>query len=213
MLISKRNRFIFFHVPKVAGSSITKAFRRFSDYPIERVYNYMIDYIGKTPKLNLYNMHITPAELRTHMKKDNFQNYFKFAFVRNPFDWHVSQYMYHKQKTNAFFHDVFKNMGFHEYVDWAIKEENIVKANASQKVFLSDENGNILVDFVGKFENLESDFNYITKKLGIGAELPKVNPSKRVDDYKTYYNEELIEKISTAFKDDIEYFDYAFDGI
>ena len=211
MLISKRHKFIFFHIPKVAGSSVTRALRKHSDYPIERIYNYMIDYLGVIPRLNLYNMHITPIELQELMKNlSNFDEYYKFAFVRNPWDWHVSQFMYHKQKSNAYYHNEFKNMEFCNYVDWAIQEENIVSANARQKAFLSDNNGNLMVNFIGHFENLKRDFELIRNQIGVNSEIASVNPSKRKSNYRDYYNAELKSKIEEAFQEDINFFGYKF---
>jgi len=211
MLISKKNKFIFFHIPKVAGSSITKALRKYSDYPSERVYNYFIDYLGVQPMLNLYSRHIKPAELRAKMKnKRNFDLFFKFAFVRNTWDWHVSQFMYHKQKSDAFFHSDFNNMTFSDYVDWAIQPDNITKANARQKYFLSDLEGDLMVDFIGRHDSLISDFDFIKKKIGVKATIKIYNTSKRNKDYKSYYNDRDAEKIAQTFKEDIEYFGFKF---
>ncbi|MDH5599077.1 MAG: sulfotransferase family protein [Cyclobacteriaceae bacterium] len=211
MLISKKHKFIFFHLPKNAGSSITKGLRKYSDYPIERLYYYMIDYLGTVPFLNLYPLHISPRELKSKIRSvENFNNYFKFAFVRNPWDWHVSQFMYHKQASNAFFNKTFKQFTFDDYVEWAVKEENIILAKSRQKEFLSDRNGEVIVDYIGKYETLHKDYEEICDKIGVGDSLRKVNLSKRKKSYKEYYNSQTKQLIFEAFKEDINYFGYEF---
>jgi hypothetical protein len=208
MLISTRHRFIFFHVPKAAGSSITEAFRRYSDIPYARLYHYMYDLMGQRPWLHLFARHISPRELRDELGKKKFDRYFKFAFVRNPFDWHVSQYHFHKQKEDAYFHEIFKEMTFPEYVEWAVENTRI--ARSRQKEFLSDENGGSLVDFVGKVEQLESDLRELSERLGLKVSIPQSNESKRNKDFRSYYDERSRRLIEESHREDLEAFGYSF---
>src|SRR5215207_5524470 len=124
MLISHSKRFIFFHLPKNAGSSVEKALRQYSNYPVERIYNYMVDYLGQRAALNLFSRHITPYELQMLKSAGWMQRYVKFAVVRNSWDWHVSQYHYHIQNGDAVFHKLFRELSFSEYIAWATKPEN-----------------------------------------------------------------------------------------
>ncbi len=208
MLISSRHRFIFFHVPKVAGSSITNALQRYSDYPYARLYHYMYDLFGQVPWLHLYHRHISPAELKEIMGEEKFGRYFKFAFVRNPFDWHVSQYHFHQQSPGAFFHETFRHMDFEQYIDWAV--QNIRISRSAQKRFLSDANGELLVDQVGKFDTLQEDFERICRHLGLNAELKIKNKSKRHAAYRDHYTPELRRKIEETFREDLETFGFRF---
>lgn len=209
MLISSRHKFIFFHVPKAAGSSITEALQKYSDYPFARLYHYMYDIFGQKPGINLYYRHIKPRELRTLMNAEKFDSYFKFAFVRNPWDWHVSQFHYHKQSKNAYFHRQLRSMNFEEYVEWAVS--HIEEANADQSDFLTDAHGKILVDFIGKFENIENDFNEVRKKIGIQLNMKHKNPSSRKEKFQDYYSEKTKQLIAEAFAEDISRFNYAFE--
>ncbi len=208
MLISTRHRFIFFHVPKAAGSSITRAFQRYSDYPFARLYHYAFDILGERPSLHLFPRHISPAELRDRLGQAKFDPYFKFAFVRTPFDWHVSQFHFHKQKKDAFFHATFKEMDFSDYVEWAV--ENTEVARSRQKRFLSDEDGELLVDFVGKVELLDQDVQELSHRLGLNVEIPSKNPSERKRDYREYYDERSRRLIEESHQEDLEAFGYAF---
>jgi hypothetical protein len=74
---------------------------------------------------------------------------------------------------------------------------------------LVDESGNLLVNFVGKFENLDEDFQSICRKVGISASLPHVNKSKRTC-YQDYYDPETRDLTARLYAEDIERFGYAF---
>lgn len=136
----------------------------------------------------------------------NWNDCFKFAFVRNPWDRMVSSWSYCKSKTNS-----------------SIKFEEFVTQYPFQKVFwdwhtqpqyihLTDETtGELIVDFVGKLENLKEDLDKIKKILKIDKELrlPVVNKSKH-ESYKEYYTKELVEIVANIFYEDVNRFGYEF---
>ena len=94
---------------------------------------------------------------------------------------------------------------FDEYVEWRINHDM-----GLQKDFLYDANGKILVDFIGKFENLQEDFNTICSRIQINlTALPLANSSKHTH-YKDYYNKHTKDLIYNAFQKDIEIFKYDF---
>ena len=94
---------------------------------------------------------------------------------------------------------------FDEYIEWRIAEDMEL-----QKEFIYDRNGKLLIDFVGRFENIQKDFNTICGKINIPQmELPKANPSNH-SYYKDYYNKHTIDLIANAYKEDIDIFNYEF---
>ena len=212
MLISTRNKFIFFHVPKVAGSSINSALRKYSNLPSDRLYNYLFDLFGQVPHFGVFYRHISPFELRSLLrKKEHFDEAFKFAFVRNTWDWHVSQFHFHKQNEKfGIWHKTFVDMEFDQYVDWAVEPQNIEKTFSAQKKFLSSPEGELMVDFVGRIENIDEDFKTVCEKIGLEVELPTKNKSKRKSSYHEYYDEDTRNKIANAFEEDIQYFGFEF---
>ena len=77
--------------------------------------------------------------------------------------------------------------------------------------WITDEKGNILVDYIGKFENLQEEFNVICKMLKIPPlDLPHTNNSSSTESYQKYYTPSLKELVAKAFKKDIEQFNYKF---
>jgi hypothetical protein len=94
---------------------------------------------------------------------------------------------------------------FTEYIHWRCQEEV-----RFQKDFICDENGTLLVNFVGRYENLTQDFQKICEQIGVQASLPRLNVSK-TRPYQEYYTPETIELVRRTFAPDIEMFGYEFE--
>ena len=194
MLGSHSKKFLFFHVYKVAGTS-------------------MRNVVGKHAEFSYQSPHITPSEfMKINFGFDNkkvFNEYTTFAFVRNPWDWQVSLYHFMLKDKNHKQYHIIKDMNFDQYLDWRLNEDLHL-----QYEFLSDNfdlESPISIDFIGKFEHLNSDFDFIMNKLGINDTLPHLNKTAHKD-YREYYTDETRDLISEAFDKDIEYFGYNFDN-
>ena len=79
--------------------------------------------------------------------------------------------------------------------------------------YLIDLHGNLLMDFIGHYENLADDFRQICETIGIAErKLPHKRQAKdRKQDYRNYYSDELAELVGQHFKRDIEALGYRFD--
>ena len=208
MLISHRYNFIFIHVYKVAGTSMESVLKKYTLPSYESGTTKDWQKAGRLAWDKKYRRHIKAKEVLSDLGEKTFERFFKFAFVRNPWDWQVSLYEYMLQNKGHPQHDLIKNMAnFEEYIEWRVSKEMVV-----QKRFISDNRGNIIVDFVGRYENLQADFQKICAKLGIASEaLPHLNRSDRRD-YRQYYNERTKNLILEYAREDIEMFCYDFDG-
>ncbi|MEM6262743.1 MAG: sulfotransferase family 2 domain-containing protein [Bacteroidota bacterium] len=227
MLISHSKKFIFIHVYKVAGTSIRKALhkyahrgwkfdagnlnetaRDFKKFYLETpVKDHVKFAVGEYPKVygREFEGHSTAREVKASLPPEVYDTYFKFAFVRNPWDWQVSLYHYMLKKKTHFQHEFISQMrDFDEYLDWRLTHE--VKL---QRDVIYDETGNLLVDFVGKQDQMEEDFVEICRRLNIKETLPHVNRSNR-GDYRKYYTKRSASLVAEAFQADIETFGFEF---
>ena len=83
--------------------------------------------------------------------------------------------------------------------------------NIPQYDYLFDEEGNVMVDFVGKFEHIQRDFRKVQRKIGCNKNLihAEGTKSQRIH-YKEYYDSESKELVTSLYKKDIEIFGYSF---
>ncbi len=208
MLLSHTHQFIFVHIYKVAGQSVRKALAPFTYYPggvigraADRLFH--LSYLSRFRKLHV---HSTAAEIKKHLDEELFRNYFKFTFVRNPWDWQVSLFHFMRsQPLHRQYRLALRFEDFDEYIAWRITQEPRL-----QKAFVVDESGKMLVDFVGKFENITDDFAKICDLIKVTASLPHMNRTSHRP-YQEYYNLNTRELIRKHFEEDIELFGYEFE--
>ena len=219
MLISHNQRFIFVHVAKVAGLSIRDALEDYIEEPEHFRIKRPAKIINGKPNI-LYAMwkealiHPTVVKIRKELGELIFEDYYKFAFVRNPWDLQVSMYHFILKETAHTHHQTVKAMAsFNDYLHWmmATKKPFAKGATKFQQQMLCDETGKVLVDFVGRYENLNADFDYLCQRLNIQATMPHLNQSKHRD-YRNYYNAQSRDLVADYFKEDIALFGYEFEG-
>lgn len=217
MLISQTHNFIFFHVAKVAGLSIRQALEPYTQLPdkfkIKRPPQYKNGQVN--PLYEIWEATLTHATAKEAQKAlgHTFNQFYKFAFVRNPWEWQVS--MYHfllKETSNPRYKQVKAMAGFEEYLEWIIATKKPYPKGATklQSEMITDEEGKVLVDFVGHYETLADDFNQVCRQLKIEAKLPHINQSNHRD-YRSYYNDRTQQLVANYFQADIELFGYQFE--
>lgn len=187
---TKKRGFIFIHITKTAGTSIVDAlglpFRHHEDYTIFRAANPVL-----------------------------FTKSFKFCFVRNPYSRAVSTYLYLKNggagKTDVELCEYIRenSTDFGSFVE-NILNQDIIHTQflfKPQFTFVCDFKFRIMMDFVGRFENIEEDWKHITTKIKIKKPLDKLN-SQNEYNYKDYYTEKSAQIIYSLYKKDFELFNY-----
>ena len=138
-----------------------------------------------------------------------YEQYWKFAFVRNPWDWLVSYYHFVTSRPNHRNHRKLSALGsFENYI-----RTMAVKPKFQQKDFVTDSQGKLIVNFVGRFETLQQSVSTINEQLGVQINIGNKRNTSRHRDYRTYYNSELIRIVQTRYRPDIEFFGYQFDGV
>jgi hypothetical protein len=76
---------------------------------------------------------------------------------------------------------------------------------------LCNENGEMMVDFIGRFENLADDFAYVCNYLNLQATMPFLNKSQHRS-YQSYYNDNTRDLIAEHCQKDIALFGYEFES-
>lgn len=230
MIISNSRQFIFIHVTKAAGTSITAALVptiQWNDlvlggFPFgERIQPHYQERYG------VYK-HSTARQVLEMVGSDLWEQYFTFSFVRHPYHRAYSLYTFVAQRVLAY--------GWRRRLPGALRRENFWRwpatlayldaprfadfirhplfldddASKPQVDWLSDENGALIVDFVGKVEQLETDFAQVAQRIGLMAyKLPVKNPSgSGVRSSTAKLGPEDYAYLAQRFRADFEMFGY-----
>lgn len=232
MVISHKNKFLFIHNDKCAGSAMREHFRWNKEFEID-----LIGHWGKTMNAKLWEQHghmmcSVPQHSTAKIIKGyfelmgwNWDEYFKFGIVRNPFDRMVSGYEWRRSVVKGWceqdsdkggnknhFKEIASEVdgGFKQYVEKKCKEYN-----GQLRFFYSKGTKDCDVNFVGKFENLELAFKHIVKTILPNATdelctLKKANASIRKKDYRSYYDEETRKIVQENCAKELEILGYEY---
>lgn len=208
-LVNDKHKFIFFHLYKCGGTSLRTFLNEnlvenqevLSGHCNVRDVKYDYDYRGKK-------------------YEDIFNEMFKFTVVRNPFAFLLSIYHYAKTYKDHMWHDKVIGMKFNDFPKFYMEEVNKSRENyvfGSNVVttlydFISDKDGNVIVDFVAKLENIENDFKLICDKIGVEhAKYPLENVNiNNNKPYQKVYTKKTRAYVEKHFAKDLEYFGYEF---
>ena len=200
-MISHKHKFIFIHIPKCGGTSIEQSFGfRYKKFSFKRS-------MGLHPNRtdNFWLQHCTLREIPTECGVD-VKNFFTFTIVRNPWDRMVSSFFY-ESRINKKRHG-FKFNNFNAFVrspTYAAEQHSLCQMD-----FIINERSEPYIDFIGRFENLQEDFNTVCDKIGIPRkQLPHKNKTKHKH-YTEYYDDETKQIVAKKYAKDIEYFGYKF---
>ena len=230
MILSHEHKFIFFCNGKTGTSSIEKALE-----PFQQGQEYNIDINEVYPARHIY-----PTIVKTFLTEEIWNNYFKFTFIRNPWDLFVSSFKYRftrdlKQLQFPYLlqhprgaWQIYKKINYLQLKKLSEKKKfscedidfyfNFLKnefgipprSGRYQYHYVFDLEKNKLVDYVGSFEQLETDFNNIMQKLNLDVTLPHLNNTKH-DNYQKYFTEKSKQRVAELWKPDIDAFGYTFD--
>ena len=162
---------------------------------------------GRKNRILEYLYLALPRERRIEIGRRQFNSYFKFGFVRNPWDRVVSLY----ERTEA--QQMKDQMSFTEFVEWIQYSSSTCIHSSPHRYQLDwfvDPDGKVLADFIGRFERLEEDWAFVARKLGITETLPHWKLNTRTRHYTEYYSARTKEIIAAKFKVDIDQFGYEF---
>jgi hypothetical protein len=197
MVVCHIRKIIFIHIPKTAGSSIEHLLRDEGKYEL--------DFIGVRNGRSTH--HYMGIELKLILK-ELYPTYYKFSFVRNPYDRLISEYFW--CRLNNVGHKFNKTFDeFLDYVEDVIKNKNFFKPIENdhfipQYSFLFF-NNKLIVNNIFKYEDIETVAPLIKKRLKIKTELQHLNKSKKNEITLT---QEQKDRIYNLYKIDFQTFNY-----
>lgn len=192
-MITLSNKIIFIHIPKTGGTSVSNSL---------------------SLRRSMGGRHMTAIQTRDMYGQEIFDNAWKFTFIRNPWDRMVSVFHYYKhglEQENKQIRQGLANVEFDEF----LKEHKTLfqwskSLFKNQLDWITDNKGNVMVDYIARFENYAKESEFILERSGIGTSVRHDRKSKRDSDYKTYYTNETKDIVAKIYNKDIEFFNYDF---
>ena len=192
---------LFIHIQKTGGNTITSLLQKHIQ--------------GTDFFLNKHDL----AKWGERELGDDLRNYYRFAFVRNPWDRLVSWYsmIEHnkgKYRNKLWDYVICNSSNFEEFIlkcTDVIDDLDGTKSFAYNQVdYRLDSHGEFVMDFVGKYETFERDVEKVFMQLGVpNVKVPRLNQSQHKH-YSQYYTQETKEIVAERFKKDIDMFAYTF---
>lgn len=211
MIISHRHRFIFAAVPKTGTHAVRQALReQMGEADVEQV-GLFVDKRFPWPELaEIRHGHLALHQVRPYLDEDVFEGYFKFAFVRNPFDRFVSYCAFMLRGGDLFQQrprDVMRHFLFEQ------PPEGHILFQSQASLLVDDDGQTLLSDAVGRVEDMQGSYDAICARIGIPSRpLDRVNDTRR-EDYRRYYDQSLIDGVAARYAQDLALFGYDFDGL
>ena len=211
MIVSHRHRFIFAAVPKTGTHSVRRALReQLGDEDVEQVGLFVNKRFPWQDLAAIQHGHLSLRQVRPYLGEDAFSGYFKFAFVRNPFDRFVSYCAFMLRDGDVFQQrprDVMRHFLF------GAPPEHHILFQPQASLLVGEDGETLLTDKVGRVEDMQGSYDEICSRIGIPSRpLDRVNDSRR-GDYRHYYDQPLIDGVATRYAQDLELFGYAFEGL
>jgi hypothetical protein len=193
-MICHDKQFIFIHCQKCGGESIEHALTGKADV------GYNGDLFEGSPEKHWGKQNYIDA-----YGKEVWNNYFTFSFVRNPWERMISWICYRDKRFNLYNGKINK--------DILIKEISMRPEHTSYVNMLGLlDSDSKQMDFIGKVENMQNDFEYVCDRLRIPRILLPHNNKSNHNHYSEYYDNETVELVANKYSKDIEMFGYSFES-
>lgn len=210
---------VFVHIPKTGGQTIYSLLKlKHLEHNADNLHG------SGNPELS----HLTALEIKNRIS--NYDERFSFAFVRNPWDRFISEYLFRNRDV---INGSIPSCGLPFYANWGFKEIPSIKELLlqlqeikpnirklchptynhffDQTDFVQNEDGKVIVNHIGRFENFVEECKILCKifKVSYNSKFHR-NKSKRLH-YSAYYDIETKKLIHDLYKKDIEFFGYKFE--
>ena len=222
MILSLTKKFLYIHIPKTGGISISTSLQAFdslwnrsrAEKLIEKLsrQNYIVrkrSWLGQLQSLaRIYSGHQRLDDVHRAIPQDIYQQLFRFAFVRNPYAIAVSAFHFIKGcKSHHQYPLVNKYQSFSSLVKdgWQIP-------NFNQVDYIRNDFGQFDMHFVGRLETIKDDFDLVKNKLNLGNITLEHLNSTDTDHWREYYDNETYDIITKRYEKDLKFLGYQFDS-
>jgi len=202
-MISHKHKYIFVHIPKCAGSSMEKCLLEHEG--IKVVFPTPFRAALSTLPQKVKEEYLLDTDSKQHNKLDTYdqdkqEQYFCFTFVRNPWSWAVSDYLYHKVRRD--------NVPTFDVWIQNLAKQSLYLYHMDPQVSYINNN----INYIGRVEHIDTDWKHVTNSLfGCDIKLPKENKCWKQYDYKKFYCPITRNVVANIYKDDIMRFGYTFE--
>ncbi len=218
MLLSLKYHFLFVHIAKTGGTSVRDSLNRYKWTDPYRIPQYLCSRISALTGHRIgakFPRHAKVIAAREMLPRDLFDHLFKFAFVRNPWDLQVSSW-HHLRRERP--HLLTQLDGFEAFLRWKLDPTRPPQYHADMSIerqieYVTDLEGRIIVDFIGRYETLADDFAEACHRIGIACPVLEHarQATDRKKDYRPYYTETTAAWVARHYQRDIDQFGYRFD--
>lgn len=191
MTISHPKKFIFVHVHRTGGTTVT---------------NLLKNLLGD--RMEIISEH---GNARTYEGKllAEFQDYFRFGFTRNPWMRMLSWYsLIHRNDLKTLSEE---RRRLEEFIELDLASDFTTGEFHYNSIdYFSNGESEILVDSIFHFENFKTAISEITRELGLpDIQIPLINETQ-IKNYQEFYTDKCRDLIARKCAKDIEYFGYSF---
>ena len=215
MLVSHRKKFIYTKTIKTAGTSVESYFEKycmavgdweFAHQRDEYVSDAgIIGYRGADSRNSTWYNHMSASEIREKIGIQIWDSYFKFCVIRNPFDKLVSQFFFRLDKGLIVFEDVEDPiLGFRQWISKGVPV-------LDRTLYVM--NNEICVDYLIRYEDIETGIKFVCDKLQIQFEAEKIPVLKsgirdRSIPLSRFYTAKIAQSVAKAYAFEIRKFGF-----
>ena len=207
MIISHAHKFIFFAVPKTGTHAVREVLRMHlsaDDWEQQMLTGNQTLPIPEIAQIG--HGHVTVREIRPYLSQEIWNEYHKFAFIRNPFDRFVSVCAFLNRENPAFARSPL--LWMKEALSRPrFRERVLVREQFEQ---LCNEERELAIDSAYRYESLQESLDIVLGKLSLPSSPLNVLNSSEHKAYSEYYDDELKGLVQALYNTDIEKFNYAF---
>ena len=205
MIISHKHRFIFFAVPRTATHAVRQALRPYldeDDWEQQALFGKQSIPVPEVAAIG--HGHVSFQQIRACLPVEALSSYFKFGFVRNPFDRFVSTCFFLNRHNQRF---VGNEVEFMRQAINKVRFRQRVLARPQYRL-LTDEHDRLMMDYVGRYETLQESFDEICRQTGLTPSILSRKNESQHQRYECYYDASLKESVVEYYRKDFQLFGY-----